>query len=926
MFTKTLSLLGCVLAVLLSASVAVAESPNYPELNKPAVVQKTGNADVAVIVAVEDYVFLPDVGGATANGNDWEKFFQDSLGVQKVHFVSNAQATKEELERFAKLAADNSQPGGTVWFVFIGHGAPSKNGAEGLLVGSDARQDPNSLFARGMPQQALLDILQTGQQAQTVLVVDACFSGRAGDGSALAPAQPVIPTTIIPKVTSNTVVLTAAQASEFAGSLPGLDRPAFSYLLLGALRGWAANSGTVTAENAQRFVERSLRGIPGRMTQTPSIHGNSDVVLARGVVETDPGISDIMRKLAREPKKGVVQPLVGPTIIKPVITGGGNGVPVLPQGLNPKGAISLSVDAEVLVARDQALRADENGQNDPDAAARAWRGVAEMGGANPFKEEAATRAGQWEDFAQKQRDLLAQKSSDFERLKKILPLTSVANDNKVELLQNYASLYGEDDLVELIRNVEPADFRHSLCAPYILRGTVPVTATMPYDREGNPFKGKIEVAGQVLGTAPATFSVPACAELMGIKITEVESGKIWTGAMTGISTGTPTIIEPSFEELMPYSIWHDYIWADAPGGPLLGMMYSQMNFPEGHLRETAQQLRGNVELSVGHFGSHLSLWFEPSMILAEDGQDPTYGYAGGVGLGRFTSGRFSLSPIRVGYQKYTDAELDGVEGATGHAALRFHVGKGFQLRGDAGIMRTKMTLNGVGDQDAYIWSAGGGLEYGHPIISNAVGSVLGDSDTSYGDDEWAEWTYGSMSMGYKLESGFLLNQDAFGTFVFHAHGADSYEGGYFEFSGAFDTSGGLGSSSLGLRMGMATLGDDEDFLYTIGFITGYTGYEESSYYMLGGEMTVGWHLFSQLSFNLYGALNALALADMSEETVDPVTGEVTASTSAMSPVAAYMRWVTPWNVYANLGARYGLGDPNAGIGGFAELGYLWSLE
>ncbi|MEZ4460976.1 MAG: caspase family protein [bacterium] len=285
----------CAFALFVVAGAAFAGPPTqYPELNKTVTAAKTGAADVAVIVAIEDYIFLPKVAGATSNGNDWEKFFMDSLGVKTVHFLSNSQGTKEELERFAKIAAEGSQPGGTVWFVFIGHGAPAKDGKEGLLVGADARQEPNSLFARGIPQQELLNILQSGQQAQTVLIVDACFSGRAGDGSALAPAQPVIPTTIAPKITDTTVVLTAAEASEFAGSLPGANRPAFSYLLLGALQGWAADSSqTVSAKQAQMYVQRALRGIPGRMSQTPSIHGNGDIVLTRGVSVGDPGIKGV---------------------------------------------------------------------------------------------------------------------------------------------------------------------------------------------------------------------------------------------------------------------------------------------------------------------------------------------------------------------------------------------------------------------------------------------------------------------------------------------------------------------------------------------------------------------------------------------------------------------------------------------------------
>src|SRR5690606_18260786 len=106
-----------------------------------------------------------------------------------------------------------------------------------------------------------------------------------------------------PTVLPSTVILSAAQSSELAGALPGIDRPAFSYLLLGALRGWAGDANaTVTADGAQRFVQRALRNIPGRMSQTPSVFGKTDIVLTKSVTEKDPGIVEVMHKLSRGPQ------------------------------------------------------------------------------------------------------------------------------------------------------------------------------------------------------------------------------------------------------------------------------------------------------------------------------------------------------------------------------------------------------------------------------------------------------------------------------------------------------------------------------------------------------------------------------------------------------------------------------------------------
>ncbi|RVU44038.1 hypothetical protein EA187_10815 [Lujinxingia sediminis] len=298
---RPLLLIAFVAAMLLQtplpARAQTAPQGPYPALSAPASVERSGTRDAAIIVALQDYVFLPDVPGAIDNANDWERFFSDDLGVPRVHTLTDRQATREQLLRFAEQAASEVGEGGTLWFVFIGHGAPG-SATDGLLVGVDAQQDPDSLQARGLSQQALLDVLNAGNQANTVMVVDACFSGRASNGDPLAPTQPVIPINVRPALSKSTVILSAAEATEFAGALPGASRPAFSYLLLGALRGWASSETRVSARDAWSFTRRALRGIPGRFQQTPSIFGNEELVLVRGASERNPGIERIMRTAA----------------------------------------------------------------------------------------------------------------------------------------------------------------------------------------------------------------------------------------------------------------------------------------------------------------------------------------------------------------------------------------------------------------------------------------------------------------------------------------------------------------------------------------------------------------------------------------------------------------------------------------------------
>ncbi len=270
----------------------------WPDVGAPAQVAKANN-DVAVIVAIEDYVFLPDIAGARQTAADWAAFFDDSLGVNHVMVVSDSEATKEGIERVMMKAQRLTAQNGRVWFVFVGHGAPSPNG-DGLLVGADAQQNFDSLQKRSVSHSALKGWTER-LPGQKIVILDACFSGRASDGTLLAQGtQPVLPVTL-KSVATQTVVLSAAGNDELAGDFPTNPRPAFSYVMLGALRGWAANGGSVTARDAIAYSQKHLNMVPSR-TQTPTLVGDASIVLTSSASEPDPGLREYILGLKEAPK------------------------------------------------------------------------------------------------------------------------------------------------------------------------------------------------------------------------------------------------------------------------------------------------------------------------------------------------------------------------------------------------------------------------------------------------------------------------------------------------------------------------------------------------------------------------------------------------------------------------------------------------
>ena len=280
------------LALALPALSLGAES--WPDLVKPAAATGGGAKDAAVVVGIDRYAFVARIPGATENAKAWYNWLRKT---RKVPFTAvkllGDKASREDILAAAAEAAKAVKPGGTLWFVFIGHGAPggTRVDVDGLILGADVQQKLGSLAARGVGVQSELLPALRGQQGHTVLVVDACFSGLSADGESLVPGAQFT-TAVTLGATAAVTVLTAGKSDQRAGPLPGAARPAFSYLVLGALRGWGDEDGDgqVTAAEALAYAGDALVTLVTGRKQTPELTGSGGVALATGARESAPDL------------------------------------------------------------------------------------------------------------------------------------------------------------------------------------------------------------------------------------------------------------------------------------------------------------------------------------------------------------------------------------------------------------------------------------------------------------------------------------------------------------------------------------------------------------------------------------------------------------------------------------------------------------
>lgn len=291
----------CILSLLLTTTPAV-HAESWPKIDEPPQDgDQNSELDAAVIIGINDYIFAPDIAGADENASAWFRYLVEGRGlpVERAALLRNTEGTREKILRALKTKAAEVKPGGTLWIVFVGHGAPSPDTQEGVLVGVDAQQEADGLFARSISQSEVLSAIKDGQQAKTVLLIDACFSGRSPDGQPLAPGlQPLI---LVDenknKIPDNLLIFTAGQSDQFAGPLPGLKRPAFSYLMLGALRGWADQNADdqVSAQEALEYTRLTLSASVKDRTQTPTLRAqNVAAVLSSPATEAPPDLSKIL--------------------------------------------------------------------------------------------------------------------------------------------------------------------------------------------------------------------------------------------------------------------------------------------------------------------------------------------------------------------------------------------------------------------------------------------------------------------------------------------------------------------------------------------------------------------------------------------------------------------------------------------------------
>ena len=229
----------------------------------------------AVIVANEKYQSVTEVDYAENDGNMFREYCHKTLGVpeKNIHFVPNATlvnmwAQVDWLESIAKAYDGDA----SLIFYYAGHGIPDEGTRDAYLLPVDGS---GSNVKTGYKLSELYSSLSKFPTRQTVVLLDACFSGAERTGDMLVAARGVALKSKKEVPKGNLIVFSAASGDETTYHDKG--HGLFTYFLQKKLK---ETKGDVSLGDLAAYVQEQVYRhsvIENSKSQTPTVIPSSEL-------------------------------------------------------------------------------------------------------------------------------------------------------------------------------------------------------------------------------------------------------------------------------------------------------------------------------------------------------------------------------------------------------------------------------------------------------------------------------------------------------------------------------------------------------------------------------------------------------------------------------------------------------------------------
>lgn len=240
------------------------------ELNPQSATHVASNT-FAVIFANEKYQETGNVSYAMNDGEMFRTYCTQLLGIPEKNIRYRENATYNNMKSdmtWLKKVCDVYKGDCSVIVYYAGHGVPDEQSKEGALLPADG--NPMDMTT-AIPISQFYASLAAMSCQQTIVFLDACFSGTGRDGKMLSQARGVSIKAKAGKPSGNMVVISSATGDETAYPYNEKKHGLFTYFLLKKLK---QTSGEATLQELYDYVSGEVKKqsiVVNGKSQTPTL-------------------------------------------------------------------------------------------------------------------------------------------------------------------------------------------------------------------------------------------------------------------------------------------------------------------------------------------------------------------------------------------------------------------------------------------------------------------------------------------------------------------------------------------------------------------------------------------------------------------------------------------------------------------------------
>jgi uncharacterized caspase-like protein len=193
---------------------------------------------------------------ATSFKEEVEKDAKSIITNIKTYFVTDNTADKTGITNALKQVQQNARPEDVFVFYYAGHGVIGK-GKEFYLVPTDVSDLKNvqtELEQKGIASKLLLQYAVDIASQKQLFILDACQSAGAFEKLLSNDGNQQKSIAVVARSTG-THWMAASGAMQYANEFSSLGHGVFTYVLLQALKGEAANNKMITVNGLENFLQ-----------------------------------------------------------------------------------------------------------------------------------------------------------------------------------------------------------------------------------------------------------------------------------------------------------------------------------------------------------------------------------------------------------------------------------------------------------------------------------------------------------------------------------------------------------------------------------------------------------------------------------------------------------------------------------------------